>query len=254
MLFDPYAPEDLSSEEVLDKAIQTMGGLRATTLLGTTVKLKNADWVFPKEKFVIEHKQLETSLTSGNGFKSSEIALRGRYARAKKATVFGVVKDEHAAEFSQEYAQLFRKPLARILKKANVQIRETRTRLQWPKGRGVVILSNRGFFRLTPLALCALVQSILEGAYSEIGGVAYVTNHYLHTPGSGLANRLWAPIYKLDQGAPPEEIMCFVDDLGRGVRRFLGESIPDFVQSEHAGETDDALRYLLSRPIVPRSG
>jgi hypothetical protein len=252
MAFDPYNPEDLSSEEVFDKAIAAFGGMRPAAVFGQNPNHKNADWIIPDKKFVIEHKQLEATFTDSEAFRSSELELRLRYAREKKATIFGVVHASARHEFSLEYVNLLRKPFARIIKSANRQIRETRSRLGWPKGQGVLVLSNKNLLDVIPLGICILVESILGGAYSEIGGVVYTTNHYVDVPGSNLAHSLWLPIYKQGGEQTPVHIVEFIDDFGRAVLPQMWSGAPDFVKSEYSAGSPDALRALQARPIHRR--
>jgi hypothetical protein len=114
------------------------------------------------------------------------------------------------------------------------------------------VLSNKNLFDIIPLGICMLVQSVLEGAYSEIGGAVYVTNQYVDIPGSDLANCLWAPIYKHGGEQTPIHIINFIDDFGREVLGHMRSDAPDFVRSEHRGGSPEALRVMQARPIRPK--
>ena len=252
MKFDPYNPQDLSSEAVFEKAIAAIGGTRPAAILGQNPNHKNADWVIADKQFVIEHKQLESSFADSEAFKKSELELRLRYVQAKKASIFGVPHVSARHEFSLEYIRLYRKPLARTIKSANRQIRETRVRLGWPKGQGVLVLSNKNLLNVIPLGVCMIVEGILGGAYSEIGGVVYITNHYVDIPGSDLAHSLWIPVYKQSGEPPPMHIMAFIDDFGRKMATHMRSSSPDFVKAEYRADSADALRVMQARPIRRR--
>lgn len=252
MTFDPFAPGDLSSEEVFDRAMSALSGVRTATVLGAAMPHKNADWLFPNDEIIVEHKQIETDFSRSDSFREREVELRRNYIRSRRANILGVPYDSKA--FDLDYIRLYQKSFAKILGKANVQIRETRNKLNWPKGRGILILSNKSLFKLTPLAICMLVQGILEGAYSEIGGAAYVPNHYVDIPGSNLANLAWFPIYKHGGKDTSHDFIRFVDSFGERFLNHFRNSASDIHPVEqHRADSDEAFRIMRAKAIVPRS-
>lgn len=236
---------------MFDKAVSEFGGQRTTAVLGEKISHRNADWVFPERQIVVEHKQIEADLRKGEGFAKRELQLRVNWARTGKANLFGapIGWDSAAAE---EWLQLYKPPVGRIIKSANKQVRMTRERLGWPKGQGVLILSNKSVREIHPLGMCLLVQTILEGAYSEIGGAIYIPNHYLDIPGSDLANILWLPIYPHGGDHTPSKMIEFIDDFGRSFFQTLRSDAPDLEPVREVPHgTPEAQTMLKAKAIVP---
>lgn len=250
--FNPFEPDDLSSESVFDGAVKSFGGMRTTDYLGENLAHRNADWVFPKRRAIVEHKELTASFTDAPTFKDAAVELGLRYASTGRANIFGVPNsEENWLSYGREYAQLFRKPLRRVLESANRQLRETRTKLGWSTGSNVLVLSNRSLVQITPLAICVVIEGILTDLPSEIHGVAYVTNHYVDIPGSELANVVWLPVYRRD-GQVSRQLINFVDGLGAEFMRHLAEAKGDLpeTRTQFRAGSEDALRVLRGRPIT----
>jgi hypothetical protein len=250
--FNPLDPDDLSSESVFDGAVKSFGGMRTTHYLGDNLAHRNADWVFPKRRAIVEHKELNASFTDAPTFKDAAVELGLKYASSGRANIFGVPNsEENWLSYGREYAQLFRKPLRRVLESANRQLRETRARLGWSTGSNVVVLSNRSLVQITPLAICVVVEGILTDIPSEIHGIGYVTNHYVDIPGSHLANVVWLPVYRRN-GRVSRRLINFVDGLGAEFMRHLAQTKGDPPEARKAlpAGSEDASRVLRARRIA----
>src|SRR5664279_4424437 len=81
------------------------------------------------------------------------------------------------------YINLFRAPIANIVKKANRQIRETKKHLSLEDHRWILLCVNDDFRELPPRLIMALIARILLGSYSSIAAFIYLTNHYVRLPG-----------------------------------------------------------------------
>lgn len=249
--FNPFEPEDLSSEAAFDGAVRAFGGIRTTERLGSDPRHKNADWLFPKRRVIAEHKELQATFSNAPSFEQAEFELRCDYARTGRANMFGAPYDRQA--FAQEFIQLYRKPLRRVVEAASRQIRDTRSHLGWGASRGLMILSNRSLLELTPLAICIVVQDILTDLPSNIDAVAYVTNHYVDVPGSNLASVAWFPIYPNGR-AVSRSLIRFVDDFGACFLRHLPVAKGDghLPRPRYRLGTKEAEPVLRARPITPR--
>lgn len=130
--------------------------------------------------------------------------------------------DRRPPEFNRDFVRLFRKPLARILKKANRQIRETKQSLSLPLHSGILFVVNDGL-PLEPQFVCALLGDILTHSYSSIDCCVYMTlNAYVQLPSSDHAHLLWVPSYSK---RAPDALVAFVDSLGRKWSDLLGKEI-----------------------------
>lgn len=249
----PFLPDpatDHASEEIFARAVEAFGGHPVTSLLAAAPTGSNADWAFPNQRVIIEHKQLEADFRKAPAFREREIRLRLDYASKGKADIFGRPHDQRS--FERDYIKLYRKPVGQIIRKARAQIRATKNDLGWSDAKGVVIVSNRHATELLPLAWCTILEAILNADYPEIHGIIYVTNHYVETPGSDLANILWCPIYRTLEGRDPsDDLMQFIDDFGATFWR-VNRQKDDVPQPQARGGSEEALNVMRSRPIFGR--
>lgn len=126
----------------------------------------------------------------------------------------------------REFLQLLRKPIKRILEKANRQIRDTHANLEYQSGLGIVFLVIDGLLTVAPQFLMALVSKILLHDYSSITCIVMVTvNEYVDIPGDNYARLIWVPNY---QEAAPDSSVDFVDSIGREWFNFLEHEIGGF--------------------------
>ena len=253
MQFDPFKPEDLSSETEFEAAVKLFGGLRITDLLGADPAFKNADWAFPRRRAIVEHKELKANFVTAPSFQESEILLRLKYIEQGKANLFGSPKNPEAArEFANDYIHLYRKPLRRIVESASKQLRESRKQIGWKIGRNILVLSNRSLTEILPLGVCIVLEGILTDIPLNIDGIAYVTHHYVDIPGSDLANVLWLPVYSREH-VPKLATIDFVDRFGEVFLREVGRSRGDPPESysQQRSGTPSAMNVLRGRPIKP---
>lgn len=222
-------------------------------MFGPDPNFKNADWAFPSRRAVVEHKELQANFAAAPSFEQAEIGLRQKYIEQGKANLFGLPKSAEAnREFANEYIQLYRKPLRRIVEGASKQLYESRKRLGWKIGSNILIISNRSLTAITPLGVCIVLEGILADISLDIDAIAYVTNHYVDIPGSDLANIVWLPIYS-SRVAPRRATIGFVDTFGEIFLREIGRSKgdpPEAFSQQRAG-TEAAINVLHGRPILP---
>ncbi len=210
--FELHPP--LPVEDTFDQFIDSASGARVSTLVGQPPEFANADYVFRERQIVLELKELTTDWPQLKEYqqKISDLWLRCELA--------GRVSELHATgklpiprDVRREFLQLLRKPIKRILEKANRQIRETHEHLQHENGQGIVLLVIDGLLTVAPQFLMALVSKILLHDYSSINGIVLITvNEYIDIPGDEYARLLWWPNY---QENVPDSLVEFVDNIGR---------------------------------------
>lgn len=212
-LWIPHLP--LPVESTWDGFVARAGGVRVSALPNASDAMENADYLFASEQVVVELKEIESSLNSSIRFvKDFDTLMRRVVAQNPewRPRLFGGT-ETYPAWFYPEYIRLFRPPISRILKKANRQIRSTKSQLGIEANCGILILVNDGFTMLPPDWVRALAASPLIHSYSSIDCLIYTTlNRYVEVRGSDLAHLLWAPTYS---EKAPDQLQLFVNDLGR---------------------------------------
>ena len=149
-------------------------------------------------------------------------------------------EDGYPAWFEHEFVRLFRPPLSRTLKKANRQLRDTKTHFDISSETGVLILVNDGFTAISPEFVIALASDLLVNSYSSISCCIYLTvNRYIEVLESDEPKLLWAPVYA---ETAPESLVDFVNNLGRRWFDFLEMKIGLFTSRSEISSGADILR------------
>jgi len=213
----------------MDLVVARLGGHRPKELFGSIDGFENADWVFPQERIIIEHKQIETNYTDTPRFRRALQTVNARYAQAGLLQPFKAAPDDYL----KSVALLYQPHLADLAKKANRQIRSTAKRLGWTDHLGVLLLSNRDFLDLSPHSITIILGDLLLRHYSEINAFIYLTNHYVEVPGSDLAHILWSPHYHPDT---PDRLQPFINELGGAYYSVANELIGPFDEHREISE------------------
>lgn len=217
----------IATEPNIDRFVMSVGGERAEKRL-PNLRVPNADYIFEKERVIVELKILETEFGESEPFKEKESAI---YAQVASKFSFGEIVrwEKGAAEFfALKKIELFRAPLSRVAKKANKQIKCTKIALNDHSYRGVLWLVNDNFREVGFDLIFGTMCRILKGANSQIRALIYVTNHYVRVPGNDYANLLWVPVYanhEADEGLPE-----FVNWLGTEWHDFIEAEMGPFDQ------------------------
>lgn len=209
----------VADEPHWNEFIQTIGG----QLIAPLIKregVQNADYLFPATQVIAELKVLETEFAH-----SAEMLARLDRLIEKHP---GIDPDDPTLPLRREILLELKKPLQRIINKANRQIKETKAELGLPDHRGVLICVNDGFRGVPPSLVIGLIGHILSGtSYKSITAVIYQTNHYVELDELPYAALLWSPMYA---DAAGQDLVDFVNDLGRKWRAYSAsiEGPPDF--------------------------
>jgi hypothetical protein len=234
---EPHTP--LPVEPTWDEFITLQKGEKVSDLLIKSPTFQNADYIFRTSGVVGELKQLETELSETDAYFRKFNNLQERLVAEKpnwKPLLFGGIND-YPKWYWSEYLRIYRTPLARILKKANRQIRETKSYFSLQQPRGILLFVNDGFTGISPLRVIALAASLLQQSYSSIDCFIYLTvNRYVEIPSSEMANLVWAPTYS---DRAETFLVDFVDSLGRSWFDFLEQKIGHF--TERTNTTDHTL-------------
>lgn len=214
-IFKPLEfPPALPIEATFDRLALSAGGIRMSSLAGQSPSFANADYLFQVDQVIVELKELTTDWPQLPEFqqKISDLWLR--------CLLTGRVSNEHLdrglplpRDVRRDFMHIIRKPLKRILEKANKQIKETRFYLRLNDHRGVVLLVADGLLTVAPQYLIGLLAKILLHNYSHIDCLVMLTvNEYVDIPDDDFARLLWVPTYA---DSAPETLVGFIDNLGR---------------------------------------
>jgi hypothetical protein len=199
-----------ADEPTVDAFVQRVGGLRIDSL-HPSPNVPNADYIFPSNKVIIELKTLETEVGNTDQFlEKMNVIHRKLYGKFKKTPLS--IDPEVSLEYLKAFIDLYRAPIARIVKKANKQIKSTKKNFSYEDHQGILLLINDGLKELPPRLMLATLGRILNGSCAAIRSVIYLTNHYVVIPGDEYGRMLWVPLYADAEG---DGLVDFVNHLGK---------------------------------------
>jgi hypothetical protein len=200
----------VSDEQNWIKFVLELGGELATPLVKRS-GIKSADFLFRKEKVVLELKTLETELLDQPQILQQISDIAVKYPVIEFFSIPPLIRSQ--------ILQLAQRPLRKRIAKANKQIKETIAELGLKDYRGVIIIVNDNFKSLPPGYIIGLIGIIMSGSsFKTTKCVLYMTNHYVEIPDNPYACLLWAPQYSVDAD---DELVNFINELGRSWRKYV---------------------------------
>lgn len=236
---------NLDVENTWQEFVRLQKGKVLSDDFGTSPDFANADFWFDKEQVVIELKEIQTEFLDK---KKDEITnFIEKYIRESGLSGSEIFQGKFSDDFYREYIRLVRPAIARILKKANRQIKETKKYLEVPNARGVAIIVNDGFTSLSVTIVLGLICNILVNSYSSIDGFVLMTvNSYVAIESSDIPRLIWTPSYS--PSSEHTSLPDFINDLGREWWKFMEVKTGGFDVSEEWG----SLEGLGSMPYMNR--
>jgi hypothetical protein len=237
--FWDIGPHDhLPVEATWQRFVRTAGGSVVADLLPGDPGFENADFFFESEGVVGELKEIQTEFMATAASRRGLDNLMSRLVAEDpswRPMSFGG-DGRYPTWFTREFIRLARPPIARVLKKANVQIRETKAHFNITGATGVLLFVNDGFTGLGPDLVHDLASDLLVHSYSSIDCFVYLTvNRYVEIPGSNEPKLLWHPTYSTRAS---DSLVGFVDQLGRRWFDFLKQEIGPFTSRTTTDERD----------------
>lgn len=165
---------NLDIETELLEAFKPLGGVRPPRTPSKERLLENSDYVFPDMEIVIELKSLEEDHIASERTIEKASAIYAAELRSGAAPVvaFGEVRmttEGFSEEYKRKIADLYRVPIARLMRKANGQNLSTIQALGYSQPMGVFMLANNNETALDPGHLqWVLNQELLNGDYPGI--------------------------------------------------------------------------------------
>jgi len=214
----------LPVEATFDEFVASFGGEKIATRLPKSPPFSNADYFLLRRTLVVELKSIETEFGGSRAFMAGFDETMRDVLKADptwRPQLFG--GKPIPKEFLPKIIRLYRPPLARILKKANAQIRETKKHFGLSTAHGVLFMVNDRFLELPPDSVRALIASVLAHSYSSIDCFVYLTlNTYVEVPSSEYAHLLWVPCYA---EKAPDFLVDQINHVGRAWFDFLDKKI-----------------------------
>lgn len=236
----PHDP--LPVEQTWKKFINSTNGQVVSDILNSAPSFNNADFVFLDAKVICELKEIQTEfLETDSAFKGLESLHERLFLENPewKPIILGGI-EAYPRWFLEGVIRLARPPIARIIKKANVQIRETKKYFSVTEPNGVLIFVNDGFAALSPDIVNLVCQDILTQSYSSIDCFLYLSvNRYVEIKGSDEPKLIWVTSYS---PRAKDLLVDFIDDLGRKWFAFLEKEVGIPFTSRTETDNRDILR------------
>jgi len=242
----PHDPLDV--ESTWREFVESSGGIVVEQLVPNPRTFENADFLFQERGVVAELKEVATEFGSSAAFVAGFDELMSKVLDENPSWKPALLGDNEPLPhwFHRDFVRLFRPPISRILKKANRQLRETKSYFGIKEATGVLLFVNDGFTTLGPEPVCALAASLLQHSYSSVDCFVYLTvNRYCAFPDSDVPRLVWAPVYS---DRAPDWLVDFINSLGSAWFTFLESKIGPFTVPNIAVDSADALHG--SQPIL----
>lgn len=145
-------PPPIPVEDTCNRFIPTAGGQLVSQLIAQTPGFENADYLFPNQNVVLELKEVITEFGSNkyvlSRFKQLVEQLMIDQPDWKPSLLGGT--GDYPYWFHEGFLAAFRRPLSRIIEKANRQLKSTKSYFKRDEARGVILFVNDGFISLPP--------------------------------------------------------------------------------------------------------
>lgn len=185
----------------------------------------NADYLLRSRSVVAELKEVTTEFLKTSGAREKQQELIKKLLENNpnwKPYLFGGTEN-YPDWFIVEYLRIARPQITRILKKANKQIKDTKSYFNLPDAPGVLFFVNDGFTSITPDLAAGIACDALVNSYSSIDCFVYLTlNRYIVLDGSNEPKLLWNPSYS---SRADDSLVDYIDELGRKWFKFLDKKI-----------------------------
>jgi hypothetical protein len=234
----------------MDQAVCAAGGRCVRDLVGCNVSFKNADYLFPSDNVVAELKSLEKDLLSDPSVGEKMHVLYNDWINKgyDVPIIFGegiLRTDQIPAECAQEVIRIFKSRLeSAVLRRANRQIRETKTNLDYPSALGLLLLSNEGNFVFDPAMMAHALYHALDAKLPCIEHAIFFSANLVAHSGTAPDGPLFASIAFPNRRQPTGE---FLHRLGSSWCKVLsaatGEIFPRFSFSHLSPTEINQLRF-----------
>jgi hypothetical protein len=232
----------IANEPTIDSFVQSIGGKRVSSIVPKPT-FENADYIFVESSIVLELKIIETEFGESKEFRKKSSALIAKDVEKYGRPQIPLLGRPFTQDFISGISELYRRPLSRITKQANRQIKATKKHFGIPNGTGILLCVNDNFRGIKPAWIANLFSRILKGSCRSIEAVIYVTNHCVTIPKSDVSHFLWVPIYRQN---PSKALVDFVNRMGQRWGDLCAQKIENFTSRI---ETEDLSLLVNATPI-----
>jgi hypothetical protein len=224
------------TESEIDKCVASIGGVKVSDLYKGSPVFDNADYWFKQYNVVAELKCLmedkgQDNKTQG---KVQNIFNSHLYSRESKVVIFGTVKvnsSDVSEQCTKDIAEVYRRPIQGIMKKANKQIRETKVELKATSAHGLLIIINDKNTALDPSqAMWMVTESLRRDGFRSIDSVLYITLNLLAShPDINNDVAVWLESYRDKENLCSQELYDRLrTEIHRHWEHVIGEPIFPF--------------------------
>ncbi|MFH1680614.1 MAG: hypothetical protein ABIH26_08225 [Candidatus Eisenbacteria bacterium] len=157
-----------------------------------------ADYWFPAFDCIAELKLLSKDLREKEDFRGRLRLLHEKWVRegrvpSSRERIVRIRTGELPESCAREFVELIKSRLeSSTIRKANKQIKATRSLLGRPDAAGLLLLANDGNLILKPDAMAHLLARILKGKHRSISSVVYFSaNQRVRMPGMAVTPLFW---------------------------------------------------------------
>ena len=182
----PHHPiPHIDVEPEFDECVSSIGGQRVAEIVGHSPNFRNADYIFADDVVVAELKCLEEDKGRDEALKEKVHRLYNQYFDTGKTDliIYGEVEinaNDVSEDFGRDIMELYRRPIQRVIKTANKQIRQTKIHLNLNEYYGVLLLVNDGHELLSPAQVHWIIANTFKrNSYSSIDLVIFFTVNLL---------------------------------------------------------------------------
>lgn len=230
----------IKTEEEFDECVKLINGIKVSDLVGSSPGFSNADYLFNEYNVVAELKCLEEDKIKDSNIrdKASEIYRRCLEENKAPVIVYGAAKissEGFPEKYKKELIELYRKPIRRVMEKANKQIRETKKYLNKKDAHGLLILANDGHTALDPNhVMWILNETFNRDGFSSINSILFFTvNLIAEHPDINKNLLVWISSDRTQENkCHPQLLTRLQNKWFKRVNELTGESI-DIIESEN---------------------
>ncbi len=185
-------------EETFNAFVKDFGGeLIEEIFAGSGRRPNNADYFFRDRTIVAELKCLEKNYFNDRNLGEKLTKLTNQWMKQ------GILRREHIKngmfqtdalppKCASEVFKIFMAPLEKAVKKANLQIKETKKHFGLTDAKGLLILANDGNYSQNPKLTIQMLARLLRSTYSGIDSFIYFTpNMRVTAPQLDREARVW---------------------------------------------------------------
>lgn len=202
----------ISVEQVMSVAVEAIHGEVLSKRFGPSPGFENADYYFPADHIVAELKLLSEDLFSKPGFQDRFNAMlrswvsNGHFGSPESA-VQAVESGRCPIACHRELFNFLRSRLeSSCLKKANEQIKQTKTHIPDHDALGVLIIANDGNTFFSPRLLLDVCSASLRKHRRSIESAIFLApNLHVTAPGGLMPHAPWMDFYLHDRRIVPKE-------------------------------------------------